>query len=793
MLAGSAGAWETDDPSAACDWGESKGDLCGHALAAIARMEAAPVFVPSAEALAAQTEIDITHCFLDIEVRTNTNPKSIAGSNTLTILSRVDGLTQVSLDLQSNMVVDAVEVNGVSATYTRPTNQILINLGGTYNLGASFQVKVTYHGSPLDLTFFSSTHRFFDTHGSGSNAATVVSTLSQPYYARYWFPCKENWGSQTNPMDDKFTMDMWITVPNSMIVAANGALMGTDSLSGNRLRFRWRESYPIATYLVAFAATNYKKLVYYYYHPGGAMPIEFYIYPENESSSLPYLDTIVSAVDIYSLFYGQYPFITEKYGVVQFPWCCGMEHQTITSQNDFTSERRNIHELSHMWWGDYVTCKTWHDIWLNEGLATFSEALWYEKSLGGSYFAYINHLNSKRPTTTGTDTVYRYDISSSSQIFSTEYSYNKAGWVVHMLRYVLGDAAFFNSLHAWRDTYGGSVGDTEDFRAVCETASNLAPGALRWFFDQWVYNPGNPYYRYGWQQERIDGRYWVRLHIEQYQKTVRSAFPNAMKMPIEITIISQFGDKTHVVWNDATGTDSTVREWFLLPADGAVETVEFDRHTRILRGNAALTNYVNGPPKIISIKPIVNASPSAMVGVSGFRVQFSEPVICAASDFTVSGSRTGPQAFTFAYDAATYQATLTFPTSLQRGQTITVQAADSIRSVAAGVSLDGEWGDSTTPTNLPSGDGLPGGTAIFTYSLVANPDFNLDGCVDALDMNHFRFCLTGSNLDMPASCTDADLDGDNDVDMADFGILQRCLTVPGQSMDPNCCTMEAGG
>jgi uncharacterized protein YuzB (UPF0349 family) len=60
-------------------------------------------------------------------------------------------------------------------------------------------------------------------------------------------------------------------------------------------------------------------------------------------------------------------------------------------------------------------------------------------------------------------------------------------------------------------------------------------------------------------------------------------------------------------------------------------------------------------------------------------------------------------------------------------------------------------------------------------------------------MNHFRFCLTGSNLDMPASCTDADLDGDNDVDMADFGILQRCLTVPGQSMDPNCCTMEAGG
>lgn len=790
MLALAGGGARAQDPAAEpyadCDYGISKGDLCGHALAAIARMESAPS-APSAESLLAQPDTDVTHCFLDLELDFDSKIIKPGSSNTLYVTSRVDGLTQMTVDLQSNMVVDAVTVNGNAATYTRPTNAILINLGATYNAGASFQVKVAYHGSPLDIPFFGSTHEFFGVH-SGSD---IASTLSQPYYGLYWWPCKENWGGTDTPMDDKFTMDMWITVPNTMIVAANGALQGTDTLSGGRRRYRWRENYPIATYLVAFAATNYDKRVYTYEYPGGSMPVEFYIYPESVSASLPFLDDVVTAIGVFSQYYGQYPFITEKYGIAQFPWCCGMEHQTLTSQGAYTSQRRNIHELAHQWWGDDVTCKTWHDIWLNEGLATFSYALWQERRPGGSYSAALQYLNSldssSTPIRSGTGTVYRYDISSSDAIFSTTYSYNKGAWVVHMLRHVLGDTAFCAALSAWRTAYTGSAGDTEDFRAMCELAAGLAPGSLSWFFDEWIYNPGVPYYRYGWEQEQIDGRHYVRLCVEQYQQTVRSSFPNAMKMPINITLTTGSGNRNQVIWNDATGGGSRVREWFLLPADGPVVNLEFDKYTWILRNTTSTMTYIDGPPKIVGTSPVMGSNSPASPGVSAVEVQFSEPVTCSASNFTVTGSSSGPQAFTFSYDAARYRAILSFADTLAGGQTFTVQVADAVRSQASGDKLDGEMADPSDPAMLPSGDGLPGGTATFTFNLFYSMDFNLDNHLDAKDILHFVSCMVGEGGGpLSAQCADADLDHDGDADQSDFGILQRCLTGPIVPFDPDC-------
>ncbi|MBI4579815.1 MAG: hypothetical protein HY718_08940 [Planctomycetes bacterium] len=758
---------------------EAKAGLCGHALAEIERFESGkpPGGLPIT--LEAQADTDITHCFLDIVVRTDTSPKRIEGTNTLDAASLAAGLAQMTLDLDGGMTVDAVKVNGVAAAYTRPTNQIAINLGAAYDVGQAFQVQVTYHGTPRSRTDQFS-FDFFSTQTNGQDV--IAASFSQPFYAKYWWPCKDNNGENS----DKFTLDLHVTVPDTMTVAANGVLQGVDTLAGNRKKYRWHEGYPIVTYLVSFAATHYTKITRYYEHVGGYMPVEFYIYPDQVGTSEPYLDTVVQAITTFSLpsLYGQYPFINEKYGIAQFQWCCGMEHQTMTSQGAYTSENRNVHELAHQWWGDYVTCKTWHDIWLNEGFARFSEALFKEKRPGGSYASYLAHLNANRPSTTGTGTVYRYDISTTSAIFSTTYSYNKGAWVTHMLRRVLADQPFFTSLIVYRNAFAGGAADTEDFRAVCESVVN---SDLGWFFSQWVYNAGAPYYRYGWEAEQIGGQNWVRLHVQQYQKTVVSSFPNAMKMPIDVTLTTGTGSTTRRIWNDATGTGNTVTEWFLLPADGPVTSVQFDKDTWILRGAATNVAYVPGPPKIVAAAPSPQANVPTFPGVAAVTLNFSEPVACTSAHFSVAGSLSGPHPFLLSRDATHLTATLSFDRPLPNGQTWTVQIAETVSAERSGLALDGEIAEPLAAA-LPSGDGLPGGAAILTFTIKPfAPDLDRDNDVDDADLLAFEACLTGPGAGPPpAECESIDFDGDGDVDQSDFGPMQGCLNGPDAPPDPNC-------
>lgn len=537
------------------EFDEGKDGLCGHALAEIARFEREQQMPPGLREVWEDT--DVTHCLLDIEI--GLSPNTVTGSNTLDVTSLTDGLTELTLDLFSDMTVDAVRVNGSPAGYSRPTDQILVTLDQTYNQGESFQVEVDYHGQPYHLSPSAGYSGF---HGSPSKE--IVASHSQPYNAPAWWPCKE-------AIDDKFTLDIWVTVPDWMIVASNGSLQGTDVLSGSRKRYRWYESYPISVYLVSIAATNYSVWTEYYNHASGAMPVEFYIYPEDVSSVQPLVADMVTMIETLSDpgCFGEYPFLNEKYGIAQFEGCCGMEHQTITSQGTFP-ERRNVHELSHMWWGDSITCKNWHHIWLNEGFARYAESLWHEKKPGGSYAAYMDHMQLYRPSSYG-GTVYRYDISTSSDIFSITYAYNKGSWVMHMLRHVLGDTVFFDSLAAYRAAYEGTAADTEDFQAVVESVSGLD---LDWFFQEWIYQGGAPYYRHGWKYRQVGGQHLVLLHVEQYQ----TAYPN-FKMPIDITLtLDGGGTETHVIWHE----DDV--QWYILEASGPVTDVEFDKDTWILRG-----------------------------------------------------------------------------------------------------------------------------------------------------------------------------------------------------------------
>ncbi|MFA6185872.1 MAG: M1 family aminopeptidase [Phycisphaerae bacterium] len=720
--------------------GEGKDIYCGHlkstlaALMAQGSQQARDIYRES------NSYTDILNCSLNLDI--NPTTEIVSGTNALTVKSLINGLATFTLDLRDNMTVDSV--TGDVASYTHPGHTIEITLNRPYDINEIFTVTVTYHGIPQNLGFSS-----FDWTTHNGNA--IFATLSEPWFAHTWWPCKD-------VLDDKFTMDMWVTVPSWMIVTSNGLLQGTDSVAGGKTRYRWHESYPIATYLVSLTGTNYVHWTYNYNHAAGTMPVEMYAYPESESYVRGITADLVTQIQTFSSAYGEYPFINEKYGITQFQWSGGMENQTLTSQGAYASWL-NAHELSHQWWGDMITCKTWHDIWLNEGFATYSEAVYEEKRPGGSYSLYFSRMQSRRPGSYG-GTVYVYDISDFGAVFDGTTVYNKAAWVLHMLRHVVGDANFFDILATYRSAYEGDSATTEDFRA---SAESVYGGDLQWFFDEWVYNGGAPYYRFGWEQQQIGSQNWMRLYINQYQQA-SYGYPN-FKMPIDITINSA---STTPVWNNA------VSQWYLIKTASPVTSVQFDKNTWILRGTTSSVSYVKGPAKIIDTAPLPNQTIHSAV-LDHITIQFSEPITYSNSNIAVTGSLTGAQSFSSAFSMSNYMLTLTFPQPLMQGQTYTVTVTDGILTPSSGYAIDGEL-SSGSPL-FPSGDGLPGGNAVFSFYLGYGADLSGDNKVNFDDFALFAAQWQKTNC---GACGGADLSGDGNVNFSDLKIFSASWLVEPQ-------------
>ena len=514
--------------------------------------------------LLAQDPTDAQHYKLEIEL--NFATKQVAGKNTATFLSKQTGLAALTLDLASSLAVSAVQMNSAGVPFTRSGNQVQITLDRAYNLNEQFTVEVAYAGTPASGGFggFS-----FTTHGSA--ASPMAWTLSEPWYSYTWWPVKET-------LTDKSTSEVWITHPDTMTAASNGARQGIDTLSGNRLRTRWKNSYQIAPYLICLAVTNYQTRTDTYTGFGANMPVEFYVFPESFASWQTGMNLVVPMLNAFSTVYGQYPFVGEKYGIAQFTWGGGMEHQTITFQSG-VSEYLNAHELSHHWWGDDVTCASWHDIWLNEGFATFSEAIWAENKPGGSLAAYLTKIRQTKPGTT-TGTVYVYDTSNINNVFSTTNVYNKGSWVCHQLRHVLGDASFFKALADYRAAFSGRSATTAEFRAACEQSSGRDLG---WFFDEWVMKGGAPSYVYAARTASQGGQHYLYLQIDQTQ-TTQSVFT----MPLDVRVTTGAGTVTPSGWNDERN------DQIALPIPAPASAWVLDPDQWVLRG--ATTTRAYAPP-----------------------------------------------------------------------------------------------------------------------------------------------------------------------------------------------------
>jgi aminopeptidase N len=280
-------------------------------------------------------------------------------------------------------------------------------------------------------------------------------------------------------------MDIRVTVPSNLIVAANGSLESTiDNGNGTRT-FHWHSSYPIVPYLVSLAIHPYAVNSDWYTPMAGGDPMEvrFYVYPDDVGNAAENNAKVVGMLEAFAPVFGEYPFITEKYGHAQFPWGGGMEHQTCTSIGGWW-ESIIAHELSHQWWGDMITCADFGHIWLNEGFASWSEAVYYE-SIGGpeAYRQYMDGMAYFGPGTVFVENPL------SDNIFDGNLSYDKGAWLVHMLRGVLGDEDFFAGLAAYRAQYEHGSATTEQLRDALEGVSGRDLDA---FMEQWVYGEYSP-------------------------------------------------------------------------------------------------------------------------------------------------------------------------------------------------------------------------------------------------------------------------------------------------------------
>lgn len=655
---------------------------CGHAAAA-ARMLAAHKG-PVPKALEAWADTDVLNNDLNIEVVHAT--QNVSGYNRMTIQSLKPNLTEFTFRLANTFAISSIQLDGRTITSTRLDSiTVRANFDQPVGLNQTFVLTINYGGPATAGAGFGS--MIFTTQGG----QPLDFTLSEPFYSYTWWPSKDD-------NNDKALNSIAVTVPNTMKVAANGRLIGTDVVAVNKLRYRYTCSYPMADYLLMFAATNYNEWSLTYNFSGGSMPVRFMIWPGSDSAAnRTAWGKCVSMLAAYEPIFGPYPFRNDQYGIYQFSFGGGMEHQTFTGQGTF-DEGVTAHELGHQWWGDMVTCRYWQDIWLNEGFATYVEALWDERKPGSSGLPALKASMASKKPTQFSGSVYRTDITNVNSIFSTNYTYRKGGWVLHMYRHVVGDTLFFQTLANWRAQFQYASATTQDFIAVAEATAGQD---LNWFFDPWVFQIGGVRYSLGSQNIVVNGQNYLLLKVGQVQNGTYPTY----RMPVDVRFVDSAGTQTRVIVVSAS------TQWYAIRTTGAASGISLDPDGWILTtGSTTAATFTAGPPKIVSVTPAPgNASDG---DVSQLKVTFHTAVNLSSSSFALFSREGTPIPFGYRYDATTKTATLDPAYDGDFGGYRLV-VSDSITAIDSGMSLDGEVGGPTYA--LPSGDGLPGGQAEFRF------------------------------------------------------------------------------
>ena len=510
---------------------------------------------------------DVTYHELRFTVNPNNTTASISGivKTTFTALANMNTIT---FDMATQLVVSSVTMNSVNLNYSQSNYELNIIFPSTISSGTSASVIITYAGIPptAEGAFTRSTH----------NGTPVIYTLSEPFGARDWWPCKQDLNDKIN------SFDMYITAPATFNSVSNG-LEQSRIVTGANATTHFKHLYPIPAYLIVLNVTNYEV----YNQQGGIgtvaspyFPIINYLYPEtNTATTQTQLGVTPTIINFFESILEPYPFRNEKYGHAQFGWGGGMEHTTVSSMFNFSRDLI-AHEMAHQWFGDKITCGTWKDIWLNEGLTEYMSGMVYEYLDGATTFVNwkSNKITNITSSLSGATYLTDAEALNVSRIFSSRLTYNKGSMITHMLRWKLGDVKFFQALKSYLAdpalAYGYAV--TANLKSHLEAADN--GNSLTEFFNDWLYNQGYPTYT-------ITAQNWgtgqVKIIVNQTQSHSSVSF---FEMPLEIRLTGSGAQVLDVVVNNTTNAQE-----FIVSVPFVVTGVAFDPNKHIISKNNVAT------------------------------------------------------------------------------------------------------------------------------------------------------------------------------------------------------------
>lgn len=525
--------------------------------------------------------------FYHLDVEVSLDKSYIKGSTKCEFVAIKENVTELTLDLSDQLKVSKIDG---AESFKQKDNKLSINLSGDpLKKEQRSEVTVYYEGEPPVVADDDGIKKglIYDTHGKKNNL--VIASVCYPNGGFLWFPCKKGLGDKVDSIYIDITIkDTMVTEvfmnPKTkeeeakdmpIIAVSNGKLEGITKEEGsNKKKYQWRHRYRIAPHHVLLAISNFMKAESEFKGRGYSFPINFYLFPEKLKESSSMMRRVPEIMTCLTNTFGPYPYRKEGFNVTQVGINLGMDGMP-TQTNVLLEDMKGthmymvVHQLASMWFGNHISPKEWQDAWITEALATYAEAMWQEYKRGLNVYQII--LDEKEYFEGGK--LYLAD----RKDYSEERLSKKGMYAIHMLRGIMSDNYFFETLKAitsgrkmegeWSKTYLS----TENFQKIAEYyASENVSVDYKYFFDQWIQGEYYPTYNVSYSINNGS----VSLNVVQEEREGAPTFTMPYKIEIEMTDGTVIKETVNNNQNDDAFGDAD--QYFVIPVNGEVKDVRFD-------------------------------------------------------------------------------------------------------------------------------------------------------------------------------------------------------------------------